>query len=178
MKTIAFALVLAAAAIAADRPAVPREAMRSVEQSVDRSIRGLDANEPYDLLGFSRGVYLAGFGAVVTAEVNLVFTPAMPFERKITPVMVTRMHQKKLQRLAVMRGLMRQTLVNAAATLDPVPPAERIVFGLTLFYSSYEDRSGLPGQIVMQAPKQALLDFKANRITKEQLDAAIQVQEL
>jgi hypothetical protein len=101
-----------------------------------------------------------------------------PFHPAMTGEKIKDLRQKKIQRLATVREFMRQQLVAAAVTLDPVPANEKIVFGVTLFYRAFEEREGLPGQIVMQAPKQTLLDFKANRISKAQLDAAVQVQEL
>lgn len=178
MRRVLLALTFSAALFAANQPRVTREALESVEQRVDQSIRGLDVNSPYDLLGFTRGVYLPGYGVVLTSEVNLVVTLITPFHPALTPVQLTQLRQKKMQRLEVIRGLMREALVAAAVTLDPVPANEQVVFGMTLFYRKFEEREGLPGQIIMQAPKQTLLDFKANRISKAQLDAAIQVQEL
>ena len=73
---------------------------------------------------------------------------------------------------------MRQALINAGASLDQVPGQDRIVYAMTLFYGSFEDRTGLPGQVVIEAPRQALADFKAGRIDTQQLDAAIQAWEL
>ncbi len=179
MKPLGFLVSsFAALALAAQPQAVTRDAMATVEHSVDTAIRGLNPNEPYDLLGFTRGVYLPGYGAVLTAEVNLVTTVLMPFQTQNSGASLARLRQKKIQRVPPMRELMRQALVDAAATLDPVPSNEQIVFALTLFYRSFEEREGLPRQIIMQAPKQALLDFKANRLSKVQLDAAIQVREL
>ncbi|MGE5645895.1 MAG: hypothetical protein ACM336_08910 [Acidobacteriota bacterium] len=179
MRRLLATLALAALALAAQRPAVvTREEMTTVEKYVDRSIRGLNVDDPFDLLGFTRGVYLPGYGVVFTAEVNLVVTPITPFHQAPVGSQLERLHQKKLQRIKVVRELMRDSLVEAAATLDPVPANEKVVFGMTLFYRAFEIRQGLPGQIIMQAPKQKLLDYKANRIGKEQLEAAIQVQEL
>jgi hypothetical protein len=177
MRRVLLALTFSAA-LAAGQPRVTREAMASVEQSIDQRIRGLDVNAPYDLLGFTRGVYLPGYGVVLTSEVNLVVTLITPFHPALTPVQLTQLHQKKIQRLEVIRGLMREALVAAAVTLDPVPANEQVVFGMTLFYRKFEQREGLPGQIIMQAPKRTLLDFKANRISKAELDRAIQVEEL
>lgn len=177
-RALLICLLAAASLGAADRPAVSREAMETVEQSIDRGIRNLDQNEPYDLLGFTRGVYLPGYGVVVTAEINLVITPITPFHQIPAGAQLTRLRQKKIRRLAVVRDLMRTALLNAAATLDPVPGNEQVVFALTLFYRNFEEREGLPGQIIMTAPKQTLIDFKAGKIARPQLDAAIQVQEL
>lgn len=178
MKRMFAGLLFAAALFGADRPCVTRDTMASVEKSIDTALRRLDVSDPYDLLGFTRGVYLPGYGAVFTTEVNLVVTMVTPFNPALTPAQLTRLRQKKLQRLVSIRELMRQEIVDAAATLDPVAPNEQIVYGITLFYWRFEEREGLPRQIVIQAPKQALLDYKANRISKAQLDAVTQVQEL
>jgi hypothetical protein len=178
MKRVLLSLIFSAALFAAGPPRVSRDAMTSVEQSVDQGIRALDVNAPYDLLGFTRGVYLPGYGVVLTSEVNLVVTLINPFSPAPTGIKLTQLRQKKIQRLEVVRGFMRDALVSAALTLDPVPANEQVVYGMTLFYRKFEEREGLPGQIIIQAPRQTLLDYKANRISKAQLDAAIQVQEL
>jgi hypothetical protein len=38
-----------------------------------------------------------------------------------------------------------------------MPPGEQVVLAVSLFHYSWEDYSGLPGQIVMQAERQKLL---------------------
>jgi hypothetical protein len=177
MKRALLALAFVSALAAADRPGVTRAALASVEKSLDGGIRSLDPNDPYDLLGFTRGVYVPGYGVVLSTEVNLVITFTSPFSSPPTGVKLTGLREKKLRRLGPMRDWMRQALVNAATTLD-LPPNEQVVFGVTLFYRGFEERQGLPCQIVMQAPRQTLLDFKDNRIGRAQLDAAIQVHEL
>ncbi len=178
MKRVAALVLLACCAFAADKPRVTRESLEVVERNVDKAIRALDTNDPYDLLGFTRGVYLPGYGVVFSAEVNLVITPITPFHSALTAPQVAKLREKKLTRLVFVRELMRQVLVATASALDNVPLNEQVVFGLTLFYRSFENREGLPGQIVMYAPRQVLADFKANRINRAQLEAAIQVQEL
>jgi hypothetical protein len=178
MRTVLLALAFAAVLSAADKPRVTRDVLAGVERSMDIGIRSLDVNQPYDLLGFSRGVYLPGYGAVFTAEVNLVVTIITPFNPPPTGQKRIELRLRKEKRLVVVRDWMRRALVDAGAALDQVPPDERVVFAMTLFYQSFEDRTGLPGQIVMQAPRQALADFKAGRIGPAQLDSAIQFWEL
>jgi hypothetical protein len=178
MKRMLLGVLFTAVLAGADRPVVPRDLMAGVEKSFDVALRNLDVSEPYDLLGFTRGVYLPSYGAVLTTEVNLVTTMVSPFSPPLTSAQLSRLHQRKVERLAPVRELMRQQIVAAAATLDPVPGNEQIVYGITFFYLGFEAREGLPRQIIMQAPKQALLDYKANRISKAQLDSLIQVQEL
>jgi hypothetical protein len=177
MKRVLLAFAFVSTLAAADRPAVTRQELASVEKSLDGGIRNLDVNDPYDLLGFTRGVYVPGYGVVFSAEVNLVNTPMLPMSVRPTGVKLTQLREKKLRRLGPMRDWMRQALVRAAAGLD-LPPGEQVVFGITLYYRGFEDRQGLPSQIVIQAPRQTLLDFKDNRIGQAQLDAAIQAHEL
>lgn len=179
MKRLALAFLFAAAvpALAAE-PQVARGAVAAVEKSIDHAVRTLDVNDPYDLLGFTRGIYLPGYGVVFTAEVNLVQTIITPFHPEPAGAQLTRLRQKKVLRLQFVREMMRQVIVAAAAPLDAVPPNEQVVFGVTLFYRAFEEREGLPGQVIIQAPRQALLDFKASRISRAQLDAVTTVQEL
>ena len=92
----------------------------------------------------------------------------------ISKEQIARLHQKKVARVPKLREMMRDMMVAAAASLDTVPAEERVVVGVTLFQFSWEDSSGLPAQIIMQAPRKALLDYQAGR-TKL---AAIRTQEL
>src|SRR5258708_32286818 len=73
-KFSALTFLLLAAAIwtpAADSPRVNRSALVTVEKSLDDRITRLWDDGPVALLGYTRGIYLEGYGAVFTAEVNL-----------------------------------------------------------------------------------------------------------
>ncbi len=68
----------------ADGPRVGLTAVRAMEQSFDKSVVTASPESPFDLLGTTRGVYLDGYGAVFTAEVNLMVTTNItPFLQKI-----------------------------------------------------------------------------------------------
>lgn len=162
----------------AQEPRITRAALANIEHEIDHRIQGLNVEDPWDLLGSTRGVYLPGYGVVFTSEINLVVSPMMPFSITITPEQIARMRAKKLSRLPVLKSVIRDTLLDSAAALDDLPANEQVVVGVTLFYRSWENRDGFPQQLVMRASRQMLLDFKANRISKQQLDAAIQVDEL
>jgi hypothetical protein len=75
----------------------------------------------------------------------------------VGPDEVRRTHDKKLQRLAAVRTAMRAMLVDSARSLDSLPADEQVAVGLSLFYWKWENREGLPAQIVMHAPRKALL---------------------
>ncbi len=178
MKALALLFVAAAAIGASDRPVVSRDAMADMEQRIDRAIRGVDPDEPLDLLGFTRGVYLPGYGVVLTAELNLVLTPITPFHPIPSGAQLPRLRDKKRRTLIKVKEMMRQELIEAANSLESVPADEHIVLAITFFYRSFELREGLPNQIVMEAPRQALVKFKAKDISLAELNRAIQAQEL
>jgi hypothetical protein len=59
--------------------------------------------------------------------------------------------------MAAIRTAMRAMLVDSARSLDSVPSDEQVALGLSLFYWKWENRDGLPAQIVMHAPRKVLL---------------------
>ena len=157
-------------------PLVNYSDLRAIERSFDQRITSHDVNDPVDLLGFTRGVYLEGYGAVFTAEVNLVIGPAItPFRPKFSKEDVAKLREKKLARVPAVRKIMRDMMVSSATALKTVPPQEQIVVGLSFFHHPWEDTAGLPQQIVMQAKRQALTDFEKGVI--KSLDTVIKVQE-
>ena len=161
----------------AERPRAGRAAVAAMEKSIDRRLETV-VESPFLLLGMTRGVYLEGYGAVFTAEVNLASGPTIsPFRPNVTKDDVVKLRLKKLGRLPALKSAMREALVAAASSLDTVPAEERLVVGVSLFCFSWEDSSGLPSQIVMQAPRRTLLDFQTNRRDRSTLEAAVQVQE-
>jgi len=173
-------LAAAAGAAAPDAPRVSRDQLAAVEKSFDARIERAIIDNPFLLLGTTRGVYLPGYGAVFTAELNLITLPAFtPFHPRFTKEELAKIRAKKLERLPLLKQLMQETMVGAAASLDKVPPNEHIAFGVSLFYHrSWEDTTGLPSQVVLEAPKQSLLDYQARRITGQALEAVLRVQEL
>ena len=180
-RLMIFAAVLGAAtwAAVAQGPRVGYAAIRAMEQSVDRRVMTLSTDTPFDLLGNTRGVYLGGYGAVFTTEVNLLVTNNIsPFLQTIPKEYVAKVHTQKLQRVPLLKRSMQDALVATAASLDNVPAGENIVLGVTLFYYNWENTSGLPAQIVMQAQRQKLLDVQLGRASRASLDAVIRVQEL
>ncbi|MGB9605570.1 MAG: hypothetical protein ACP5U2_09645 [Bryobacteraceae bacterium] len=159
--TVAWLMLLAALA-PADRPRAIRAALSTLERVFDSRIERQAVEDPFMLLGTTRGVYLEGYGAVLTAEVNLVSSPAVtPFRPTLSKEEIARLNAKKQQRLALLRQMMREMLLDAAGSLEAMPAGEQVVLAVSLFYYSWEDRTGLPGQILMQASKQQLLAVRA-----------------
>jgi len=172
MRRTFIAFALAATLWAA--PAFERAGLIAIEKSFDKRIERL-ADDPFILVGFTRGVYLEGYGAVFTAEVNLATGPAQsPFRPVIPKEDILKIRAKKLDRFPLLRNAMRQTLLDAAASLDEVPAKEQIVVGVSLLYRKDEDASGMPGQILMQGERGKLVDAKLGRVS---IDTVVKVRE-
>ena len=68
---------------------------------------------------------------------------------------------------------MREMLAASAASLTALPADNQVAVAVTLFYFSWEDRTGLPSQILMQASKKSL----AGKPVNDALTASIRLQE-
>jgi hypothetical protein len=170
MKTALIAcLVLCAlpAGSMADKPKVSRVMIEAMEKSIDAKLQTLFAPESAEVVGVTQGAYINGYGAVFMSEVNLAPAPGItPFHPTVKPDEVKRTHDRKLQRIAALRNSMRDMLVDTAASLDSVPSDEQVALSISLFYWTWENREGLPAQIVMHAPKKLLLQAKAGTADK------------
>jgi hypothetical protein len=152
-------------AASTEKPRFHRAALTAMEQSFDQRLMRL-ADDPY---------LLEGFGAVFTAEVSLANGASPnPFRPTITKDDMARIRAKKQERLPLLRQCMRDMLLAAAASLDETPAGEQIVVGVSLIYYPGEDKSGMPGQILMQGAKGQLLDAKLGRVG---LDGVVKVRE-
>ncbi len=168
--------VLLAALLTAAPPRITRPAMQAVERGFDQRFQQFNMDDPIEVLGPARGIYVEKFGVILSAEVNLVVTAITPFRPQITGDQLERLRQKKLARLTEVRKMMRDTMVSAASSLKGLGQDEQVVLGLTFFHRPFELIQDLPGQIVMQAPKRILADYEAGRIKQPALEAAIQEQ--
>ncbi len=181
MTARALITLLAGAALAAatQKPLVSRAALAALEKNFDQRIyQRFGVDDPMDLLGTTRGVYLDGFGALFTAELSLVLAPTItPFRPTISKDQAARLRERKLARLPALKQTMLDMMVTSAANLKEVPLEEQIVVGVSLQYYSWEDTAGLPGQILMQAQRKTLVGFESGRLTRAQLDAAVRVSE-
>ncbi|HUQ91337.1 MAG TPA: hypothetical protein VM120_06630 [Bryobacteraceae bacterium] len=180
MKRIAGFLLLAALTLSATgRSKVTRASIAALEKSFDRRLDSqVLEGDPFLLLGMTRGVYVEGFGIVYSAEVNLAPVPGIsPFHREMTKADWTRVRQKKLQRLPLLRIAMKQMLLDSAASLDGIALEEQTVLGVSLTRDPGEDTTGIPSQIVMQGQKKDLLEIQTGKRDKAQLDTVIKVQE-
>jgi hypothetical protein len=159
MRIAAVALMLLCALPgAADGPKVNRGMIEAMQHGLDNKLSGLWPQDPAEVIGLSQGTYIQGYGAIFLGEVNLAPAAGIsPFHPTVSADEIRRTHEKKIQRMAAIRTAMRAMLVDSARSLDSVPADEQVAVGLSLFYWKWENRDGLPAQIVMHAPRKALL---------------------
>jgi hypothetical protein len=124
------------------------------------------------LIGVTRGIYLEGVGAVLTAELIVVNAPVNIMHPLPTKEEIVQMHKKKLERIPLLKKILKDALVSTAAALDTIPPDEQVVIAVIIPRFTFEDGAGLPAQVTVQATKRKLLETRGAA-----LDALIRVSE-
>ncbi len=66
--------------------------------------------------------------------------------------------KRMLERLPKLKLAMTNMLGGAASSLDTVPGGERLVLGVTLTQYPWEDRAGIPSQVVLSGVRSRLLE--------------------
>lgn len=105
---------------------------------------------PCNVLSPTRGVFVAGMGAVLTAEVELATTPGgIGIFQTATPELKAKVRKDKLANVP----LLEKTLSDMVLTLVASPAlklaeTDQIVVAARLVYRPWEDSAGMPGQIV------------------------------
>ena len=162
----------------AEKPKVGRPMIQAIEKTLEPQLARLWPDDPLSVVGIPEGMYINGYGAVFSTEVNLAPAAAItPFHQTISKEEVERTHHKKLERMARFKAAMEDMLMSSAASLDPVPADEQITLGVSFFYWYWEDTTGLPAQVVMHAPKKALVMVKSGLADRSTLASALSVQE-
>ncbi|HEY4363326.1 MAG TPA: hypothetical protein VGN17_20330 [Bryobacteraceae bacterium] len=157
-----FVFVAAVICPAADAPRVNRGSLRPVETSLDTRISRLWPDNALTLIGSTRGVYLDGYGAVFSAEVNTVQANTFLMHPSLSKEEMDQVKQKQIARVPELTTELKKALVDSAASLDPLGPTDNVVISVILDHYSWEDKGSLPTQITLQAQKSKLLDVKRN----------------
>jgi hypothetical protein len=156
--SLTFLLLAAVAMAAVTSPRVSRTSLRAMEKSLDERISRLWSDVPYLLIGPTRGVYLDGYGAVFTAEVKLVADRRSLMAPNVSKAEVAQAHQQALDRIPMLKKALSEALVSTAASLDTVPAQEQVTIVAFLDHYVWEDQSGMPTQVTVQAVKGKLLE--------------------
>ena len=174
---IAAGLLAGLVVIAANLPPrITYSALRALERSTDSTFETLVKDDPLNILGATRGVYLDGYGVVFSAEVELAASAAPnPFRPAFTKDDIQRLRERKMVRISHLKESMRNQLVTFATSLDTVPLTENVALAVTIPYYRWENAEGMPRQIVMVAPRKTLLEARAGN--SKPLAVALKVQE-
>jgi len=139
-------------------PRISMDSLKVLQTGFDSDLASFDYNDSIDVIGRTRGVYLSDYGVVFTTELSPIVTPGItPFVQKIPDEMKERVHQRKLERMPVIRRLMTQMMKRAADQLKLLPNDQQIVLVVRLLYLPYENTERLPTQIVMKGDKISVL---------------------
>ena len=178
LRRIGFVLSALAAVLIAHAQGIKMTALEDFEHRFEARLAQIPPPYPFEILFPAPAIYVPGVGVMLSSIVNLSYLDQpSPFRPPFTPKELAAFRERKLQRVPILEQSMREVLAETAASsdIDPVPPNERIILGVTLFYFKWEDSTGLPRQIVMSAEKQKLLEA---RRAKVDLASVIQEQKL
>ncbi len=142
--------------VGAERVQVALQALTALEKDIDGRITATGGTDPCVVLGGTRGLYVTGFGAVFTSDVDLVNSPSIGlFQTTISPEQKALVHKRKLAHVTLLENSMRDMLMALAQSpgLKNTPGTDQMVVAVRLMYRPWEDTTGLPGQIVMRADR-------------------------
>jgi hypothetical protein len=171
---------LAGVCFGGSESAVTLDSLRHVESSIDDKLRS-DINDPYDLMSPARGTYLAGYGAVFTVEMNVITIPQLmvsPFSPKPTEAALLKLHDKKVRKLASLKGAMQDLMVSACQSLPGLAPDDHVAMEAFLFNWSWEVVTGVPHRITIIANKQKLLDAVNRHAAHAEIAALFEERDL
>ncbi len=135
-----------------------RPLVAGIESAFESKLKALDPKDPVNLLGATAGVYVKGVGMFFTTPMDLVITPQLtPFHTVITPAEKSATHAQKQSHLPLLKKALADAVAESTAKLPPLPPGERVVFAARLYYFEWEDKAGLPSQIVASADRDSAL---------------------
>jgi hypothetical protein len=141
--------------------------MDQFDQRLQDALLKMFEARPFVILGEPKSTYLEGFGVVVHAELNLYPVAVLsPFTSKQALDNEIKLEQEqKPLRLRELRNRLREVLVEQGAALTQLPSEENVAIVIHLF--NVRQQANIPGQVVAQARRQALLELKARGAAPE-----------
>jgi hypothetical protein len=141
------------ATVVTEKISVPLPILTALEKELDGrlSATGASENDPCYVLGGSRAVFVSGLGVVVTSDVDLVNSPGGPalFQTTVGTPQKAAVRKRKLAHVAMLQQTMREMISSIAASpYLKLTDTDQVVVAVRLMYRSWEDTTGLPGQIV------------------------------
>jgi hypothetical protein len=172
-------LVVIGAAVADNAAHVSRAVIRSAEISLDDRLSRIWPDTPSARVSPTRGVYLDGYGAVFTAEMSPISDGTSLMHSTLRPEEKAQVRAKKIARIPELKKALKEALIETASSLDPIPLDEQVVLEVVIDRFLWEDGSGYPSELIVQAPRRKLLELKraGNAGGAAAVDAAIKLTE-
>jgi hypothetical protein len=173
MKSAVGLLLASMLAFAAVENGVSRASLTTIEKGFDDKLH-VDGPDPYDLLGLTRGTYLAGYGVVFTFEVNLIYsTGPSPFRPQMSREEIASLRDRKFRKLLILKDTMRRTMATAA-TMPGLAPEDHVAVEAFLMYNYWENQTGMPHRVLMTASRSSLQEAASK---KAELTTVVQEQQ-
>jgi hypothetical protein len=133
-----------------DKATAPLPTIVTLEKEMDGRIVSTGGSDPCVIWGASRGVYLSGVGAIFTAEVELANTPgAATLFQAIGPEQKAKILKNKQAHVPLLEQTVRDVALSLAANPAlKLADTDQVAVVVRLWYRLWEDKTGLPGQIV------------------------------
>ncbi len=162
MRPAVCLLLAATLAFAGVETGVSRASLAGIEKALDDRLR-TPGPDPYDLLGMTRGTYLAGYGVLFTFEVNLIYSNGPnPFRPAMSREEIAKLRDRKFQKLLILKDTMRRMIASAAA-LPGLAGQDHVAVEAFLIYDYWENQNGMPHRILMTAAKSSLDQAAASK---------------
>jgi hypothetical protein len=140
------------------RGGVTRQSLKTLEDGFNVKLANFNPGEAVYMLGATRGVYLQGYGVVFSTELDLIQSPTTnPWHTKILAEEVTATHNRKLKQFPLLREAMKNQLATCAKGMEGMSPSDQMVMVVRLDYQPWEDRAGLPDQILLRADRKSAM---------------------
>lgn len=158
----------------------PAENLAPVKQNLEvfeavlSTILQQSFSEPFAVLEKPKGAYLSGFGAVFSFEVDLAADsrPNLFNQTRSSPEEVRKAYNEKLPHL---REAMLRALTEHADSLTALRPDEQVAIIAHLFDSGFSASSPPYRTVIVRTARKNLLEYKAGRVSLEELKKRIDV---
>jgi len=132
----------------------PQATLSGLEKSLDYRLSSTGGAEPFVVLGNTRGLYISGFGAVFTTEVDLIATPGFAFATSFPPEQKALIHKRKLANAPLLQKIIRDMVMDVVKSSSlKLADSDQIVVAVRPSYHPWEDVTNLPALIVARSDR-------------------------
>jgi hypothetical protein len=132
--------------------------------------------DPFAVLEKPKGAYLDGFGAVFSFEIDIatVKRPNLFSQARATPEEERKAFNERFPKL---KDLMQKTLAEHGDSMNSIGPEEQIAVVAQLFNSGFLSRPMELKTVIVRTTKKNILDFKAGRLSFDDLKKRMEMSQ-